>query len=224
VATDATGEPDRPPPARRVSEHQIGPLCPRGVHRQQRHAHASPSSMTRRTVNDVMTRAVAGAYRGASFKEIVQVMIERGITAMPVIEDDHRVAGVVSESDLLAEQAHIDQHQIKRLPVVDEENRLVGIVSRRDLLRVFTRTDEEIRDEILQEVFARLLPVDAAAVSVRVSHGVVTLTGTLLRRSLIPIAVRLTAATDGVVSVINELNYADDDCTKAARAARTFSP
>jgi CBS domain-containing protein len=118
-------------------------------------------------------------------------------------------ATIVQAARLLA------QHHIKRLPVVDDENRLVGIVSRRDLLRVFVRTDEEIRDEILGEVFARLLPTASATVSVRVSHGVVTLTGTLRQKSLIPVAVRLTAATDGVVSVIDELSEAADEPAEA---------
>lgn len=213
--------------------------------------------MRRRTVNDVMTRAVASAYRGASFKDIVQVMIKRGITAMPVIDEGHRVAGVVSESDLLAKEEHkdggkrrwfgtrrdrsswakaqaltaedlmttpaitvhpeativeaarlLDQHRIKRLPVTDDEDHLIGIVSRRDLLRVFTRTDEEIRDEVRHEVFAL---IDPTAVSVYVNHGVVTLTGTVRQRSLIPVVVRQAAATDGVVSVVDQLSSGDED-------------
>lgn len=212
--------------------------------------------MRRRIVNDVMTRAVVSAYRGASFKDIVQVMIKRGITAMPVIDEGHRVAGVVSESDLLAKEGckdggkrrwfrrrrdrsswakaqaltaeelmttpaitvHpeativetarlLEQHRIKRLPVTDDENRLIGIVSRRDLLRVFTRTDEEIRDEIRHEVFAL---ADPTTLSVYVNHGVVTLTGTLRQRGLIPIVVQLAAATDGVISVIDQLSSDDE--------------
>lgn len=210
--------------------------------------------MRRQTVNDVMTRAVVSAYRGASFKDIVQVMIKRGITAMPVIDEGHRVAGVISESDLLAKQQRkrggkwrwfggrrdrswakaealtaedlmttpaitirpeativeaarlLDRHRIKRLPVTDEDNRLIGIVSRRDLLSVFTRTDEEIRDEVRHEVFAL---ADPTAVSVNVSHGVVTLTGTIRQKELIPVVVRLAAATDGVVSVVDELTCGD---------------
>lgn len=212
--------------------------------------------MRRRTVNDVMTKAVVSAYRGASFKDIVQVMIKRGITAMPVIDDGHRVAGVVSESDLLAKEEHkdgrkrrrlgrrrdrsswakaqaltaedlmttpaitvhpeativetvrlLDQHRIKRLPVTDDDNRLIGIVSRRDLLRVFTRTDEEIRDDVRHEVFSL---TDPTALSVYVDRGVVTLTGTLRQKDLIPIVVRLASATDGVVSVIDELSCGDE--------------
>ncbi len=221
--------------------------------------------MKRHTVQDVMTTAVVSAYRAASFKDIAQMMVGRGITALPVIDDDRRVAGVVSEADLLAKEeykddgrapwvekhrdrlarakAHavtaaelmtspaitvrpdttiaqaartLDHHQIKRLPVVDGNDHLVGIVSRRDLLRIFTRPDDELRDEIVHEVFGRLLLVHPDAVSVRVSHGVVLLAGVLDQKSLIPIAVRLTAGIDGVVDVIDELGYADDDTTEAA--------
>ena len=207
--------------------------------------------MRRRTVKDVMTKGVVSAYRGACFKDLVQVMIKRGITAMPVIDEGHRVAGVVSESDLLAKEEYgsgrkrrrfgrrrgrslakaqaltaeelmfalafsvcpeativeaarmLDEHHVKRLPVTDDENRLIGIVSRRDLLSVFTRTDEEIRDEVRHEVFALADPTE---VSVYVRHGVVTLSGAMRQRDLIPIVVRLAAATDGVVGVIDGLD------------------
>jgi CBS domain-containing protein len=117
---------------------------------------------------------------------------------------------VSPEATIVCAARLLDSHRIKRLPVVDEDERLVGIITLRDLLRVFVRSDTEIREEIFREVFVRLLAVDRAAVSVRVSDGVVTLSGTLPRRGLIPIAVRLSAATDGVVSVIDELTYADD--------------
>ncbi len=218
-------------------------------------------SIGRRFVKDVMTTAVVSAYRGASFKDIAQMMIERGITALPVIGKDRRVVGVVSEADLLAKEEYkgiwpetrqnrlsrakagaitagelmttpaitvspdasivqaarlLEQHRIKRLPVVDDHNHLLGIVSRRDLLRVFTRPDEEIRDEILQDVLTLLIPAVPEAVSVHVDRGIVTLTGTLDDKALIPILIRLIAATDGVVSVIDKLRFAADDTTEKA--------
>jgi len=47
-------------------------------------------------------------------------------------------------------------HKLRRLPVVDRDGRLVGILSRADVLSVFTRPDEEIRREIVQDVIDRL--------------------------------------------------------------------
>jgi hypothetical protein len=48
-------------------------------------------------------------------------------------------------------------------------------------------------------------------VQVEVADGVVTLDGTVPRQSLIPIAVRLTRAVDGVVAVHDRLRFDFDD-------------
>lgn len=52
-------------------------------------------------VRDVMATAVVAAHEGAVFKEIVDALIRNGVSAVPVIDADRRVLGVVSESDLL---------------------------------------------------------------------------------------------------------------------------
>ncbi|MFJ1730561.1 CBS domain-containing protein [Streptomyces sp. NPDC088254] len=55
-------------------------------------------------VSDVMTRTVAAVGRRAPFKEIVQLMQDWQISALPVIEGEGRVVGVVSEADLLPKE------------------------------------------------------------------------------------------------------------------------
>ncbi|MFF1357838.1 CBS domain-containing protein [Streptomyces sp. NPDC058297] len=55
-------------------------------------------------VSDVMTHTVAAVDRRAAFKEIVQLMQDRQISALPVIEGEGRVVGVVSEADLLPKE------------------------------------------------------------------------------------------------------------------------
>jgi osmotically-inducible protein OsmY len=55
------------------------------------------------------------------------------------------------------------------------------------------------------------LLVDPAWVEVEVRDGIVTLTGQVERRSLIPIMVRLAGATEGVVRVRDWLTFALDD-------------
>ncbi len=57
------------------------------------------------TVADVMTRNVVALRKDAQFKDIVQVMLARQFSAFPVLDDDDRVIGVVSEDDLLVRQA-----------------------------------------------------------------------------------------------------------------------
>jgi CBS domain-containing protein len=93
---------------------------------------------------------------------------------------------------------------VKRLPVVDSAGRLDGIVSRGDLLTVFLRTDEDLADE-LREVLAPLSRRDPPTVLVRVAEGVVTLCGDVPDASLVPVAVRLARAVEGVVDVRCEL-------------------
>ena len=44
---------------------------------------------------------------------------------------------------------------VNRLPVVKDE-RLVGIITRADLVRAFTRSDEDIAQEIREDVFERI--------------------------------------------------------------------
>jgi osmotically-inducible protein OsmY len=65
----------------------------------------------------------------------------------------------------------------------------------------------------MDEVIRRCLWEDPEYVTIDVKEGVVTLRGQLGLRSLIPLAVRLTAAIDGVVDVVNELTYLRDDTT-----------
>ncbi|WP_055493922.1 CBS domain-containing protein [Streptomyces sp. TP-A0356] len=55
-------------------------------------------------VSDVMTMAVVAAGRDAPFREIVRTMEQWKVSALPVLEGDGRVIGVVSEADLLAKE------------------------------------------------------------------------------------------------------------------------
>ncbi|MGW7381771.1 CBS domain-containing protein [Streptomyces sp. NPDC054794] len=52
-------------------------------------------------VSDVMTQTVASVGRWASFKVIVEMMHDWGVSALPVLAGEGRVVGVVSEADLL---------------------------------------------------------------------------------------------------------------------------
>ncbi|WP_328500579.1 CBS domain-containing protein [Streptomyces sp. NBC_00457] len=71
-------------------------------------------------VRDVMTHTVAVIGRGASFKDIVRMMQEWKVSALPVVEGERRVVGVVSEADLLPKEEFRDSDpdrytQLRRL-------------------------------------------------------------------------------------------------------------
>ena len=57
------------------------------------------------TVRDVMTTSVVAVRKDASFKEMVAMLSSRRISAFPVLDDQGRVIGVVSEGDMLVKEA-----------------------------------------------------------------------------------------------------------------------
>jgi osmotically-inducible protein OsmY len=61
--------------------------------------------------------------------------------------------------------------------VVDAAGRLLGIISRADVLAVFSRPDEEIRDEIVHRVLPAAVVTKAADFEVTVRDGIVTISG-----------------------------------------------
>lgn len=105
----------------------------------------------------------------------------------------------------------MDGGHVKRLPVVDDTGRLVGIVSRADLLRVFLRRDHAIREEISGDILDRTLGVGPDEVVVAVTDGRVSLRGTVERRDLIPVVLRLCEQVDGVVEVTAQLDHRTDE-------------
>ncbi|WP_367325268.1 CBS domain-containing protein [Streptomyces sp. HUAS ZL42] len=63
---------------------------------------------TPHTVSDVMTLTVVAVGRDAPFKEIVRTMEQWKVSALPVLEGERRVIGVVSEADLLPKEEFRD--------------------------------------------------------------------------------------------------------------------
>ncbi|MEV4230778.1 CBS domain-containing protein [Streptomyces bobili] len=57
--------------------------------------------MHHRTVEELMTRDVVRARRDMPFKEVVKLLADNGVTAVPVVDELDRPMGVVSEADLL---------------------------------------------------------------------------------------------------------------------------
>ncbi|MFB7447441.1 CBS domain-containing protein [Streptomyces sp. NPDC056194] len=196
-------------------------------------------------VGGLMTDQVVAAVPTASFKDVAKLLAEHNISGVPVVDEDDRVLGVVSESDLLAhrertarelmtapavtvqaEQSVADaarlmvRRGVERLPVVDEEERLVGIVTRRDLLCVYLRPDTEIRHRIREDVLTDVMGLAGDAVDVRVLDGVVTLEGRLRQQSQARMLVGLAERVDGVVAVVDRLT-AQEDGTRLAPSART---
>ncbi|SFX62259.1 CBS domain-containing protein [Streptomyces atratus] len=56
-------------------------------------------------VGDLMTDDVVSVVSLTSFKEVAKLLAQHDISGLPVLDDEDRVVGVVSESDLLSRQA-----------------------------------------------------------------------------------------------------------------------
>jgi CBS domain-containing protein len=61
--------------------------------------------MRHRIVGELMTRGVVSADPDTPFKEIAQLLAGNDVTSVPVIDDQDRPLGVVSEADLLRHEA-----------------------------------------------------------------------------------------------------------------------
>ena len=115
---------------------------------------------------------------------------------------------VVTPDEPVTSAARLMYHaRVKRLPVVGERGQLVGIVSRADVLSVYSRPDEEIRQEIVDNVIANQFFADPDRFAVTVSSGIVTLEGhpesAMKGRDIVAEAWHV----EGVVSVRDRLTY-----------------
>lgn len=164
------------------------------------------------TEADLLRRAAAA--QGARPGRDQRTMLERS-EAFTAGEAMSSPAVTTTAGTTVTEAARsICRHGFKRLPVVDPDGWPVGIVSRADLLSVFLRSDAQIHNEVTHEIIIQSLWLDPAEVEVDVRDGVVTLRGRVPLASLVPIAERLTASVYGVIQVINELDYDEDDSTR----------
>ena len=57
------------------------------------------------TVKDVMTTRVIWVKKDATFREMAAALREHRVSAFPVVDDDRKVIGVVSEADMLNKEA-----------------------------------------------------------------------------------------------------------------------
>lgn len=119
---------------------------------------------------DIMTPAVVTISPGASLTDAAQMLVEHGISSMPVCDDTGAVVGIISERDLLQVSDRSDagstpvevvmtcpavvareettvndligifRHKSFRRVPVIREGEAVGIVSRRDVLLTMLKT------------------------------------------------------------------------------------
>ncbi|UGT67813.1 CBS domain-containing protein [Nocardia gipuzkoensis] len=124
-------------------------------------------------VHDVMVRPVVTVNEDTPVRVAAVTLSERGFAALPVLDREQRLAGVLTSGDILragepdgdvtvrevmttpalAAAAYQDLaevvrmllgHGVRSVPVVDAEGRVHGMFSRGDALRIMLRPDEAI--------------------------------------------------------------------------------
>jgi CBS domain-containing protein len=72
--------------------------------------------MTHRPVRAVMTAAIATVSLDTPFKAVAAAMAEHGLTALPVLDKQGHIAGIVSESDLIRKEEYQSDPAARRPP------------------------------------------------------------------------------------------------------------
>ena len=104
-------------------------------------------------VKDVMTTRVIWVKQSATFREMVVALRENRVSAFPVIDDDGKVVGVVSEADMLTKEAMADPGVLDGLLHHRDQNKARGVTAG-DLMTAPVVT---VRPEDTVEHAARLM-------------------------------------------------------------------
>jgi CBS domain-containing protein len=95
-------------------------------------------------VRDVMTREVVTVGPDTSAKYAAEIMAERGFAALPVVDDDNQLVGIVAEADVLRDRLPADPrlHARRDAPAEDKPPSLLvrGVMTAR--VRTVRDTDD----------------------------------------------------------------------------------
>lgn len=141
--------------------------------------------------DDHMPGAVSGILHQQQLKKARATTAGELMTTLPV---------TASPDDTVEHAAWLmHQRKVKHLPVVDASDHLVGIISRADVLSVYSRPDDDIREEVTGDV--ALATSSADSIDVSVHDGVVTLTGIAETSEKARAIARRIRRIEGVVAV-----------------------
>ena len=127
-------------------------------------------------------------------------------------------AVTISPAASVAEAARLmHQYGVKRLPVVDADGQLAGIVSRLDVLSVFTRPDDQIRDDVMQVIVGEFA-LNPDTFGVTVASGVVTVTGQFGSRAVVLQLRDAIRYVEGVVGVRDRARYPSENPAEHAES------
>ena len=72
--------------------------------------------MTHRTVGTVMSPSAVTVTTGTAFKSLAAIMTAHGVNALPVLDAEGHIAGIVSQTDLIRKEEYSDDPAARRPP------------------------------------------------------------------------------------------------------------
>ncbi|MEU6977880.1 CBS domain-containing protein [Streptomyces sp. NPDC046371] len=197
--------------------------------------------MQHRTVFEVMPHDVVTAAPETPFKQIARLFADHDVSAVPVVDADRRLLGVVSEADLLRATAELPDlegrwagvrllSQERGLP--DAETAAQPMTSpavtaranwnlvetartmhRKGVKRlpVADETGRVVGIVSRSDLLRPFLRLAPDTIRVTVDDGVVRLTGRVDERADIRVTTRLCRSVDGVVALHESIEYAYDN-------------
>jgi len=188
------------------------------------------------TVRHVMSAPVHIVAPAAGVRELVRTLREHGISALPVVDGEGRLLGVVSEADMLVTGGRLTaaelmtapavtvgpdlelsraaglmrEKAVRRLIVVDDSGHVIGVASRSDLLKMYLRDDDVIKRDV-QAIVRDVLCLQDHGLLVKVRDGKVGIHGKVPRRSDANLITLLTRRLPGVVAVKSAIAHDEDD-------------
>jgi CBS domain-containing protein len=109
-------------------------------------------------VKDVMTTRVVSVKRGTSFKEMAIALRENRVSAFPVIDDDGKVIGVVSEADMLASKV-LGTGMLQRGEQDKAEDLTAGDLMTHPAITVSPEDSVEVAARLMYTLQIKRLPV-----------------------------------------------------------------
>ena len=124
---------------------------------------ALPPALAKIAAYTIMATPVWSVQEGISVRAAIELLLQKKVSGMPVLDNQERLTGIVTEQDLLLQAAQGNlakaitytprpiyvfpqttmtdivqifyQQHFKRIPVVNQNQTVIGIISRRDVLQ-----------------------------------------------------------------------------------------